>query len=520
MSARAKGEPKASDGRHRSGRIQVAVRGVPGSRGLAVRGDCTTGQLKLALSERLGAPAGQLELVHAGRVLRESEHILHVKGRSGPVKLCLVRRSKLVSAQPPGYSSLVRTESEAARAPDHTLTVPTASALCLVEGLEGLDLDSSGPQMESQILPAPLSSRPLTPPGSGVQQVLNTSPDVGPVPSNTGVRNQAMGFTSDPEMIREDPETTPGASAICQKTEAKTQQTSPKLQSPEAESSSTLRSSEDSADPLKDLTAAPKADPGSQSSIPTGKILQPHHANTADVQRRIPVVSSESFSCSLWPAPRCLRYAGPAGGDHSESGSGGESAVWAVRQQPPELPQQQPRPGRSGDWMLLSHPLFSQNPQLQQQMRQQIPLFLEQMQTPELLSAMLNPKAMEALHQIQQGLQTLAEEAPSILPTAGLEPNGDDANEAPELASDCCLNSQSGNGLQVATATEQQQKFVHQMLQALANTTSGARQEEQEFQQELEQLSSIGFRDRRANLQALISSGGDLSTAIQHLLAL
>jgi len=39
------------------------------------------------------------------------------------------------------------------------------------------------------------------------------------------------------------------------------------------------------------------------------------------------------------------------------------------------------------------------------------------MQSPELLSAMLNPRAMEALQQIQQGLQTLAAEAPSLLPT-------------------------------------------------------------------------------------------------------
>lgn len=38
------------------------------------------------------------------------------------------------------------------------------------------------------------------------------------------------------------------------------------------------------------------------------------------------------------------------------------------------------------------------------------------MQSPELLSAMLNPKAVEALLQIQQGLQTLATEAPALIP--------------------------------------------------------------------------------------------------------
>lgn len=61
--------------------------------------------------------------------------------------------------------------------------------------------------------------------------------------------------------------------------------------------------------------------------------------------------------------------------------------------------------------MMLNNPLFAGNPQLQEQMRQQLPTFLQQMQNPDTLSAMSNPRAMQALLQIQQGLQTLATEA-------------------------------------------------------------------------------------------------------------
>lgn len=42
-------------------------------------------------------------------------------------------------------------------------------------------------------------------------------------------------------------------------------------------------------------------------------------------------------------------------------------------------------------------------------------------------------------------------------------------NATPKHESDSVLNSQSGSGPQVATVTEQQQQFVQQMLQALAN---------------------------------------------------
>lgn len=41
---------------------------------------------------------------------------------------------------------------------------------------------------------------------------------------------------------------------------------------------------------------------------------------------------------------------------------------------------------------------------------------LMQMQNPEALSVMTNPRAMQALMQIQQGLQTLQTEAPGLMP--------------------------------------------------------------------------------------------------------
>lgn len=58
---------------------------------------------------------------------------------------------------------------------------------------------------------------------------------------------------------------------------------------------------------------------------------------------------------------------------------------------------------------------------------------------------------------------------------AGFGNIGDDA--ASELGSDSVLNSQSGSGPGVATVTEQQQQqFVQQMLQALANSNYGVSQ--------------------------------------------
>ncbi|XP_055488949.1 ubiquilin-1-like isoform X1 [Leucoraja erinacea] len=160
--------------------------------------------------------------------------------------------------------------------------------------------------------------------------------------------------------------------------------------------------------------------------------------------------------------------------------------------------------------IMLNNPLFAGNPQLQDQMRQQIPNFLQQMQNPETLSAMSNPRAMQALLQIQQGLQTLSTEAPGLLPGYGNGIGG--MGSAPPSTNE---NTSGAGGTDAG-----QQYFVQQMLQALAgtNTQTLTPNPEVQFQQQLDQLSAMGFLNREANLQALIATGGDVNAAIERLL--
>nr|XP_056703919.1 ubiquilin-1 [Euleptes europaea]XP_056703920.1 ubiquilin-1 [Euleptes europaea] len=169
--------------------------------------------------------------------------------------------------------------------------------------------------------------------------------------------------------------------------------------------------------------------------------------------------------------------------------------------------------------MMLNNPLFAGNPQLQEQMRQQIPTFLQQMQNPDTLSAMSNPRAMQALLQIQQGLQTLATEAPGLIPgfNAGIAGLGS-AGIPPGTTAPTSIPSETASPAS-GTAETGHQQFVQQMLQALAGANAQQLQNpEVRFQQQLEQLSAMGFLNREANLQALIATGGDINAAIERLL--
>ncbi|XP_041793600.1 ubiquilin-1-like [Chelmon rostratus] len=543
MSGPVKHEPRARSDRQRSETIHVAVKSPTESQDFTVRGGCTVRQLKWGLAERLGVPAERLVLIHSGRILRESELLSHLKAQDGSVRLCVIQRPQHSSAAPTSDPAPEKVQSEltAVLSPDSDNFTPSpTSPLYLVEGLESLGLTNSGPgffpslqrQMENQLLADPemmrriLSSpfvqstlstsspqlaRQLILSNPQIQQLLQTSPEVGDMLNNADVITQVLELARNPDMIeevmhnedralnnlqpqQENPETITGDSDGAQKTDTKSLKSSqvqiqtgapPVLttscenqQPAEGESEQTPALSSHSTDPLRGLTAPSRADPNPQSTV------------TAGMQSLLEeITASPGLMESLLSGPYV-------------------SSLLNCLSQNPDLAAQ----------MLLSHPLFSGHPQLQQQMREQIPLFLQQMQSPELLSAMLNPRATEALLQIQQALQILAAEAPALIPTVGLGTIGASVDAANDQGSDSVLNNQSGNGPGVAVVTEQQQqKFVQQMLQALANSNYGVHGEE--FQEELEQLSSMGFRDREANLQALISTGGDLTTAV-HLLSL
>ncbi|NXD46439.1 UBQL1 protein, partial [Copsychus sechellarum] len=122
--------------------------------------------------------------------------------------------------------------------------------------------------------------------------------------------------------------------------------------------------------------------------------------------------------------------------------------------------------------IMLNNPLFAGNSQLQEQMRQQLPTFLQQMQNPETLSAMSNPRAMQALLQIQQGLQTLATEAPGLIPGFNPGLGGVGSSGAPTASTVPSSISTENTSPASGTAEPGHQQFVQQMLQALAGTNA------------------------------------------------
>ncbi|NP_001080805.1 ubiquilin 4 L homeolog [Xenopus laevis] len=171
--------------------------------------------------------------------------------------------------------------------------------------------------------------------------------------------------------------------------------------------------------------------------------------------------------------------------------------------------------------MMGNIPIFSGNPQLQEQLRHQLPVFLQQMQNPESMSVMSNPRAMQALLQIQQGLQSLQTEAPGLISSLGsfgipgVPPTSGGSTPPDNPASSSSPASASPSG---GSSSNPQQQMMQQMIQLLAGGNSQVQNPEVRFQSQLDQLNAMGFINREANVQALIATGGDINAAIERLL--
>merc|ERR1719245_281636 len=67
-----------------------------------------------------------------------------------------------------------------------------------------------------------------------------------------------------------------------------------------------------------------------------------------------------------------------------------------------------------------SSPLFANNTQMQEQMKNMMPAFMKQLQNPAVHNLMSNPDALRSLVQIQGGLQSLQNVSPDLYASLGM----------------------------------------------------------------------------------------------------
>lgn len=585
--------------------IKVTVKTPKEKEEFAVPENSTVQQFKEAISKRFKSQTDQLVLIFAGKILKDQDTLIQHGIHDGLTVHLVIKNQN----RPQGQAT---TQPSTAAATNTNTTTTTASTTrsnstptttnsgASLGGLSSLGLTStnfselqnqmqqqlmSSPEMMIQIMENPFVQSMLSNPdlmrqlimaNPQMQQLIQRNPEISHLLNNPDIMRQTLEIARNPAMMQEmmrnqdlalsNLESIPGGYNALRRMYTDIQE--PMLNAAQEQfggnpfatvgssSSSgegTQPSRTENRDPLPNPWAPPPATQSSASTTTTTTSSSGSGSSTSNASGN--TVAAANYVASVFSTPGMQTLLqqiteNPQLIQNMLSAPYMRSMMQSLSQNPDLAAQ-----------MMLSSPLFAANPQLQEQMRPQLPAFLQQMQNPETLQAMSNPRAMQALMQIQQGLQTLATEAPGLIPsfapgvglgvlgaalgpvgpvtplgpigpivpfgTIGITPIG------PPVAIGPPVVSTGSSGPTASTVTSSaptettsptsesgpNQQFIQQMVQALAGTSPPQPPNpEIRFQQQLDQLNAMGFLNREANLQALIATGGDINAAIERLL--
>ncbi|XP_003461803.2 ubiquilin-2 [Cavia porcellus] len=597
-SAAAPAEPKI---------IKVTVKTPKEKEEFAVPENSSVQQFKEAISKRFKSQTDQLVLIFAGKILKDQDTLLQHGIHDGlTVHLVIKSQNRPQGQSTTQPSNAAGTNTTTASTPRSNSTpISTNSPFGLgslggLAGLSSLGLSSTNfselqnqmqqqlmasPEMMIQIMENPFVQSMLSNPdlmrqlimaNPQMQQLIQRNPEISHLLNNPDIMRQTLEIARNPAMMQEmmrnqdlalsNLESIPGGYNALRRMYTDIQE--PMLNAAQEQfggnpfasvggsSSSgegTQPSRTENRDPLPNPWAPP---PTTQNSATTSTTTSSGSGSGSSSSNAAgSTVAAANYVASIFSTPGMQSLLqqiteNPQLIQNMLSAPYMRSMMQSLSQNPDLAAQ-----------MMLNSPLFTANPQLQEQMRPQLPAFLQQMQNPDTLSAMSNPRAMQALMQIQQGLQTLATEAPGLIPsftpgvgvgvlgttigpvgpvtpigpigpivpftpigpigpigpTGPAGPTGSTGSGGPTAPT---VSSSAPSETTIATSESgTNQQFIQQMVQALAGANPPQLPNpEVRFQQQLEQLNAMGFLNREANLQALIATGGDINAAIERLL--
>ncbi|XP_044767698.1 ubiquilin-2 isoform X3 [Neomonachus schauinslandi] len=532
--------------------IKVTVKTPKEKEEFAVPENSSVQQFKEAISKRFKSQTDQLVLIFAGKILKDQDTLIQHGIHDGLTVHLVIKSQNRPQGQSTQPSNAAGTNTTSASTPrSNSTSISTNSnpfglgSLGGLAGLSSLGLSStnfselqnqmqqqllSSPEMMIQIMENPFVQSMLSNPdlmrqlimaNPQMQQLIQRNPEISHLLNNPDIMRQTLEIARNPAMMQEmmrnqdlalsNLESIPGGYNALRRMYTDIQE--PMLNAaqeqfggnPFASVGSSSTSGEgtqpsrtENRDPLPNPWAPP---PATQSSATTSTTTSSGSGSGSSSSSATGnTVAAANYVASIFSTP------------------GMQNLLQQITENP-QLIQNM----LSAPYMRSMMQSLSQNPDLAAQMMLNSP-----MQNPDTLSAMSNPRAMQALMQIQQGLQTLATEAPGLIPSFTPGPIGPIGPTGPAGPGSTGSGGPPGPTVSSSTPSETtsptsesgpNQQFIQQMVQALAGASPPQLPNpEVRFQQQLEQLNAMGFLNREANLQALIATGGDINAAIERLL--
>lgn len=177
--------------------------------------------------------------------------------------------------------------------------------------------------------------------------------------------------------------------------------------------------------------------------------------------------------------------------------------------------------------LLAQNPLVGNNTVLRSQLRSIMPQLVQQMRDPNIQNLMTSPQSLEAIMQIQQGMENLRNSAPGLIhtfapmttvPSTTIPTTTVSSSEVPTVPVTTTPATATTTSTSNAQPRDAFSEFFARMVAGMANQNDSSLSPEQRYQPQLEQLAAMGFVNREINLQALIATFGDVNAAVERLL--
>jgi len=550
-------------------KITVQVKTPKEKQSVEIEENVTVRKFKEAISSKFSnAPIENLCLIFAGKILKDTENLSSHNIKDG-MTIHLVIKQGGAATSGPGSSGASASAAPASTTPaagsTPSSTTPSSSSpnsaappppnvgqspfglggFGGIAGMGNLGMGSANfmemqqrmqrelvqnPDMLRQVLDNPLTQSLMSNPdvirqmlesNPQMQEVMDRNPEIRQMLNNPEVLRQMMEIARNPSRLQEmtrtmdrqmqNLEAMPGGMNILQRMYRDVQEP--------------VLNAMGGPNPFQDLQAA-----NSPSQVPSTETADPAPNPWAAGQ-----AGGEAGGQTGPAAPPTSGAGAPLGGQLGQAGGlftspGMQSLMGQMRDNPTLMSQMMSAPYMQSMFstlssnpdqasaMLANNPLFAGNPALQQQMASMMPQMLQQMQNPSVQQLMGNPEALQAIMQIQQGMERLRTAAPEVFQSLGLPtlpPNLIPPNvgsPSPAQPSPAAPPAGPGGNEQVFN------QFMSQMMGQMRAGNPDQPPEER-FASQLDQLASMGFVDRQANIQALIATMGDVNAAVERLLA-
>ncbi|KAL8590892.1 hypothetical protein ACOMHN_047012 [Nucella lapillus] len=570
-----------------SDKMTISVKTPKEKHDIDVDVKATVKDLKEAVSRCFGSPLEQLCLIFAGKILKDAETLEQHSIKDG-LTVHLVIKTKPAStttatqppSQPAAASPSAARDESASGAGQSSPTAPSAGmgpGMGDLFGLSGMGMGSGtfqdmqsrmqrelmgNPEMLRQMMENPFVQQMMSNPdimrqlimtNPQMREVMERNPEITHMLNNPEVMRQTMELARNPAMMQElmrsqdramsNLESLPGGFNALQRMYRD-------IQEPMMSAAQDSLGSNPFASLLASQQGAGGVQQGRENTDPLPNPWSPGGGptNTTTTTAASTTTSTPSSPSPGDPTtPTLSPTAGLTQGLLGSQGSmfstpGMQSLVQQMTQNPQMMQSMMQAPymqsmlqsmavnPQLAQQIMSSNPMFANNPQLMEHFRTQLPTMMQQMNNPQVQAAVSNPRVMEAMVQIQRGMQTLQSEAPALVTGTPGQPQSGAATTTPTTSPTTAATPSAGDGgaptggeggsPPLVPPTGSQEAFSNMMAQLTGMMVGGQLNQapEQRYASQLEQLTTMGFVDREANIRALTATLGDVNAAIDRLL--